>query len=106
MKNVRRKQVTESRKKKRLICVTCGIMVFIYLTLNMIAGDNGFMKYVKLTDVKSELQRETQFLRQQNEDTRSQIEALRNDPALVEELAREYGLTKEDELIFKFKDEE
>lgn len=106
MKNVRRRQVSESRKKKRLIYVTCGIMIFIYLTLTMITGDNGLMKYMKLLAVNDQLRMETQSLQHQNEDTRKQIDALRNDPALVEELAREYGLARDDELIFKFKDEE
>ena len=29
---------------------------------------------------------------------------MKNDPELVEELARDYGLTREGELIYKFED--
>ena len=47
---------------------------------------------------------ETAAMKKQNEDANSQVEALQNEPDRVEELAREYGLTKKGELIFKFED--
>ena len=102
MRNVRRKQVQANRKKKRLVYLTFGTMLFIYLTLNLIIGDNGLLKYMKLKSMQNRLLAETMILEKQNNDARSHIEALRKDPERVEELAREYGLTKEGELIFKF----
>ncbi len=102
MRNVRRKQVQANRKKKGLVYLTFGTMLFIYLTLNLIIGDNGLLKYMKLKSMQNRLLAETMTLEKQNNDARSHIEAIRKDPERVEELAREYGLTKEGELIFKF----
>jgi cell division protein FtsB len=106
MRNVRRRQVEDSRKKKRLIYLTFGIMLVIYLTLNVIIGENGLLKYLKLKSIKNRLMAETSAYENQNEDARTHIESLKKDPDLVEEHAREYGLTKEGELIFKFEDQE
>ena len=106
MRNVRRKQVADDRKKRRLIYLTFGIMLFIYLTLNMIIGENGLLKYIQLRSMKNRLRAETSAMKKQNEDARSQIEALENEPDRVEEFAREYGLTKKGEWIFKFEDQE
>jgi cell division protein FtsB len=44
--------------------------------------------------------------KKQNEDITNQLKSLEKDNALMEELARDYGLTKEGELIFKFKDKQ
>ena len=104
MKNMRRKQVEESRKRKRLVCLTFGILLFIYLTLTIIIGDNGLLKYMKLKSTKDDLFAEAKAIGNRNEDIKRQVEALKNEPDLVEELAREYGLTREGELIFKFED--
>lgn len=102
MRNIRHGAVQDNRKRKRLIYVTSGILVVIYLTLNMIIGENGLVKYMKLKAVRNRLQSETLAMKKQNEDANSQIEGLRKEPDRVEELAREYGLTKKGELIFKF----
>jgi len=102
MRNIRRGTVQDNRKKRRLIYVTSGILFVIYLTLNMIIGENGLMKYMKLNAMRSRLQSETLAIKKKNEDANRQIEDLRKEPDRVEELAREYGLTKKGELIFKF----
>ncbi|HBH61337.1 MAG TPA: hypothetical protein DDX85_06285 [Nitrospiraceae bacterium] len=102
MRNIRRGTVQDNRKKRRLIYVTSGILFVIYLTLNMIIGENGLMKYMKLKAMRSRLQSETLAIKKKNEDANRQIEDLRKEPDRVEELAREYGLTKKGELIFKF----
>ena len=106
MRNIRHKTVQDNRKKRRLVYVTSGILLFIYLTLNMVVGENGLVKYMKLKAMRSRLQAETLAMKKQNEDANRQIEGLRKEPDRVEELAREYGLTKKGELIFKFKERE
>jgi cell division protein FtsB len=102
MRNIRHSAVQDNRKKRRIVYVTSGILLVIYLTLNMIIGENGLLKYMKLKAMRNKLQSETLAIRKQNEDANSQIEGLRKEPDRVEELAREYGLTKKGELIFKF----
>ena len=102
MRNIRHGTVQDNRKKRRLVYITSGILLVIYLTLNMIIGENGLVKYMKLQAVRSRMQSETMALQKQNEDANRQIETLKKEPDRVEELAREYGLTKKGELIFKF----
>jgi cell division protein FtsB len=102
MRNVRRKQVAEDRKKKGIIYLTFGILLFVYLTVNMTVGDNGLLKYIQLKSIHTKLMAETLAIQSQNDAARNQIEALKQEPAMIEELAREYGLTKKGELIFKF----
>lgn len=102
MRNIRHSTVQDNRKKRRLVYLTSGILLVIYLTLNMIIGENGLVKYMKLKAIRNKLQSETLALQKQNEDANRQIETLKKEPDRVEELAREYGLTKKGELIFKF----
>ena len=62
------------------------------------------LRYLKLKSTRDTLLAETKAIGKRNQDIKSQVEALRNEPDLVEELAREYGLTRKGELIFKFED--
>ncbi len=103
-RNVRRIKVEENHRKKRLVYLTFGIMMFIYLTMNMVLGDSGFLKYMELRETRDRLTEETMALKAQNEAMQSDIEQLRKNPDSVEGIAREYGLSKKDELIFRFKD--
>ncbi|GBD97636.1 MAG TPA: septum formation initiator family protein [Nitrospirae bacterium] len=104
MRNIRRKQVEHNRKRKRLVCLTFGILLFIYFTLTIIIGENGLLRYLELKSTRDTLLTETKAIGKQNQDIKSQVEALKNEPDLVEEFARQYGLTREGELIFKFED--
>jgi cell division protein FtsB len=106
MRNIRRGTVQDNSKKRRLVYMTSGIMLVVYLTLQMIIGENGLVKYMKLKAMRSRVQSETLAIKKQNEDASSHIEGLKKEPDRVEELAREYGLTKKGELIFKFEDKQ
>lgn len=44
------------------------------------------------------------LIKRQNEEIKRQSEALKEDPNLIEEFARQHGLTREGELIFKYED--
>ncbi len=106
MRNVRRQQVQQSRKRIRLVLVTFAILLFIYLTVNIIIGENSLLQYIKLKSIRDKLLMETVAIEKQNEDIKGQIETFKKDPQLIEEFAREYGLTKKGELIFKFEDKQ
>ncbi len=86
--------------------LTFGILLFIYLSFSLVIGENGLLRYIKLSSAKNSLIKENAAIQKQNKEMESQIEALENKPELVEELARKYGLTKEGELIFKFEEKE
>jgi cell division protein FtsB len=104
MRNKRRQQVADDRKKRRLVFVTLGILLFIYLTYSLIAGESGLLKYIELRSRKEKLLAETNVVKKQNEEIEGEIKSLEKEPELLEEHAREYGLTKEGEWVFKFKD--
>lgn len=104
MKNRRRKEVHHDRKFKKLILLTCGVLAFIYLTATLIIGKNGLLEYFKLRSIRNSLLAETMTVKKHNEDVKNQLKSFESDSALMEERARDYGLTKEGELIFKFKD--
>lgn len=104
MRNRRRKQVHHDRKFKKLILLTFGVLVFIYLTATLVIGKNGLLEYFELRSVRNSLLAETMIVKKQNEDIKNQLKSFETDTALMEELARDYGLAKEGELIFKFKD--
>ncbi|MBI5050777.1 MAG: septum formation initiator family protein [Nitrospirae bacterium] len=81
-------------------------MLFLYLTFSLIFGENSLEKYMKLKSNKAMLLTEINQIKKQNKDIRKQINTFKKDPNLVEELAREQGLTKDGEIIFKYKNEQ
>jgi cell division protein FtsB len=78
----------------------------IYLTFSFVFGENGLIRYIKLKSTRDSMMADTIVVRDRNQNIKSQIEALENGSEVVEELAREYGLTKKGELIFKFESKE
>lgn len=104
MRNVRRKQVEHNTKKRRLVLLTVGILVFIYLSFTVLVGDSGLFKFIELRAKRDKLLAETNTIRKQNEEIYGELKKLDKQPELMEEYAREYGLTKDGELIFKFDD--
>lgn len=104
MPNKRRHQVADSRKKRHIVIVTLGILIFICLTYSLIAGENGLMKYIELRSKKEKLLAETNIMKKQNEEIEEEIKSLEKEPETLEEHAREYGLAKEGEWVFKFDD--
>jgi len=106
MRNVRRRQVDQKNKRSQLVFLTFGILLSIYFTVTLIIGDNGLMRYLELKSIKDRLFTENVAIEKQNDDIKSEIKIIENEPDMIEELAREYGLTREDELIFKFEEKE
>ncbi|MBC8552273.1 MAG: septum formation initiator family protein [Candidatus Brocadiales bacterium] len=106
MRNVRRKQVDLNRKRRKVIFLTFGILFSIYLTFSLVFGNNGLFRYIKLKSTRDNLMADTIVVKDRNQDIKDQIEAVENEPEVVEELAREFGLTKKGELIFKFNSQE
>lgn len=81
------------------------VLLSIYLAIAILFRENGLFKYIKLKSIETKLQAEIKGIKKQDEDMKKQIETLKKDPNLIEELAREQGLMKEGELIFKYEDE-
>jgi cell division protein FtsB len=103
MRRVRKQKVTQQRKMRSLVYLTLGSLIFLYISLSLVFGEKGVIKYMKLRSETGTLRAEVDAIRRQNEDLSSQIEKLQKNPDLIEELARdELGLTKEGEVIFEF----
>jgi len=104
MRNVRRQQVEQKKKRSHLVLLTFGVLLAIYLTVTLIIGDNGLMRYLELKETRDRLMAENQALEMHNTNIKNEIEIVESEPAMIEEMAREYGFTKDGELIYKFKD--
>ncbi len=106
MRNARKNKLKNNKKRRQVVYLTISLLLFIYLTFIMIAGENGFMRYIKLKSARDKMLAENIIISEQNGDMNARIESYYDEPDNYEGLAREYGLTKEGELIFKFNDKE
>ena len=106
MRNVRKNQLKNSKKRRQIVYLTISLLLFIYLTFIMIVGENGFMRYIKLKSARDKMLAENIIIEEQNGEMNARIKSYDSEPDNFEGLARDYGLTKEGELIFKFDDKE
>ena len=101
--NLLRKQVVSEVKKRRLIFFTFVVLSFLYLTISILFGDVGLLRYLELNRTKKGLEKQLVEINRQNEQIRTQIKLLKEDPFYKEKLAREeFGLARPDEYIFKY----
>ena len=94
----------QARKRKRAFLVFFGCAAVIYLSLSFFLGDKGFVRYVKLRKQKAELVADIAQLKTANDGLNRKVQALKSDPAYIEELAREKGMAKEGEIIYQYED--
>ena len=96
--NLLRKQVLSEVKKKKLIFLTFVSLSFIYLSISLVFGDMGLFRYLELNRTKMNLENQITEINRQNEQLRTQLKLLKEDPFYREKLAREeYGLSKPNE---------
>ena len=91
-----------NRERKLLIYVGlfCGVMLAAWL---IFAPKSGILDMLKARKRLDDLQAENQKLAEENMALRQEIDRLQNDPAYLEERARkEYGLLKENEVLYVF----
>ena len=101
--NLLRKQVLSEVKKKRLIFLTFVVLCFIYLSISLVFGDMGLFRYLELNRTKKNLESQLSEINRQNEQLKTQLKLLKEDPFYREKLAREeYGLSKPNEYIFQY----
>jgi cell division protein FtsB len=106
MRNRRRKQVEVKKRRRRTVLFTIGILVSLYLFLTVIFGENGLLRYLGLQSVEEDIQLKIDGIERHNKELKRQIDVVkkRQDPNLIEELAREQGLTQEGEIIFQYEE--
>jgi cell division protein FtsB len=101
--NLLRKQVVSEVKKKKLIFLTFVSLSFLYLSISLVFGDMGLVRYLELNRTKINMEKQIAEINRQNELLRTQLKLLKEDPFYREKLAREeYGLSKPNEYIFQY----
>jgi len=101
--NLLRKQVRSEVKKKKLIFLTFVSLSFLYLSISLLFGDMGLLRYLELHRTKTNLENQITEINRQNEQLKTQLKLLKEDPFYREKLAREeYGLAKPNEYIFHY----
>lgn len=101
-----RQQVTVERKRRNVVFFTIITLAFLYISVSLLFGDMGFIKYLKLKTTKNNLETEITTLEKENKTLKTHINALKDDPYYIEKHAREeFGLAKPDEYIFQFQND-
>jgi cell division protein FtsB len=101
--NLLEKQVRAEANRNRMIFYTVIVLSFMYLSISLVFGDMGLMKYLEMNKTRTSLEKQINEVQQQNEQLRQQLKALKDDPFYREKFAREeYGLSKPDEYIFQY----
>ena len=97
------KQVNSEVKKRQMIFFTVIVLTLLYLSISLVFGDMGLFKYIELNRTRKSLDKQIAQIINQNEQLRSQLKSLKDDPFYREKLAREeYGLSRPDEYIFQY----
>lgn len=90
------------RWRKSFLLIILGGFVFIWFAF--IDTYSIWTRYT-LEHQKSDLKEKTEVLKAETAELKQQIENLKNDPALLERIAREeYGMKKEGEKVYKIKE--
>jgi len=101
--NLLRKQVVSEIKKKKLITFILIVLTFVYLGINLLLGDAGFLRYKDLFKKKAHLEKEIVELQKENVQIKTQLKSLKENPFYSEKYAREeFGLARPDEYIFQY----
>ncbi|MBT8333792.1 MAG: septum formation initiator family protein, partial [Deltaproteobacteria bacterium] len=78
-------------------------LVVVSMIWLLFAPGTGVYSLLKVRNKTNRLEQETKELIQANKDLQAEIERLKNDPAYLEQIAREkYGMLKKNERVFDF----
>ncbi len=98
-----RRQVASEVRKRRLIFLTVFLLSFLYLVISLLFGDMGFLRYRELQRTKNRLEAQIKEIETENEELRTQIKSIKEDPFTKEKHAREdYGMAKPGEIIIQY----
>ena len=99
-----RKNILSRQERKRLYRVILLVLIVVVLLLLFLPG-HSLMSYYRMRKQVSALTLQNQQLERRNRELAAEIERLRTDDAYLEELARKkYGLLKDNETVYEFKD--
>lgn len=97
-----RKTTLQARRKRRwVVCVVGGGLLMSYFTYEFFFDSMGYMKYLNMKRTQGQIVEEIRGIEEENARLRSNISAVKHDPAMLEGLARDrLGLVKEGETVF------
>jgi cell division protein FtsB len=93
-------------RRERKLLPYIGISLFILLILWIVLAPNrGLLSLYRANQEMEKLQAQNRQLQEENRDLQEEITRLQKDPAYLEEKARkDYGMLKENEVLYIFKD--
>ena len=104
MKKKPRSSSSQPRRRRRAI-ENALLVIGCVLMIDAFVGDKGLLAMLQARETYRELEESLAALRAENADLRDEAKRLREDPAAIEELAREeLGLIKPGEKLFILKD--
>lgn len=99
---VRSSRVSRETRRKRLL-VLAGAILGGYLLTTLIFGEMGLVKFYRMNAQYRELREDTEKLKQENVELLRRIRSLKNDPALIEQIARDkLGLARPGEIVYYY----
>lgn len=93
-------QLNPHERKKLLIL---SAVTFCFVTLWILFSPNGTLHFYTVQSELSKVDNENLSLRMENEALRVEITKLKTDSEYLEQVAREQGLLKRNEMVFVFK---
>ena len=93
-----------SRSSKRV--PWWAVVTIVVLLVLALFGDKGVLRALQAHRQEADLEAQVRDLEAANASLRREIEALRNDPRTIENLARkELGMVKDGELVYQFRNQ-
>jgi len=101
--NQRQETLQAWRKRRWRFYIISGALLMGYFTYSFFFDTMGFMKYLDMKRTQRQIADEIKAIEEENTGLRKDIEAVRNDRATVEGLARDrLGMVREGETVFLF----
>jgi cell division protein FtsB len=105
-RNVLSIQARAERRRRAVVSAVLAFVILTALVLNFFLGDMGYVQFVSYKAAEESLLEQISKTRRENDLLRSEVGSLEKNPEAVERLAREsLDMMREDEIIFKFKEQ-
>ncbi len=88
-------------ERKKLLLLS--VITFLFVTIWTLFSPSGTFQLFSVQSDLAQIENENISLRAENDSLRTEINMLKNDSDYVEQVAREKGLLKRDEMVFVFK---
>ena len=103
-KNIAKKDLYWQKILKTVLFLLVIIAVSSYFISLFIYGDKGIIRYMELKEKEIQIKAEIRSMKEENKMLGQRNQKLMKDPQAIEDLAREMGYKKGNEIIFKIKD--